>query len=58
MCGLTTKQEYVQIQNDIKLVRTLKLFVIFFLVFVLFYQPQYRLLESMAAIFLQYAGYV
>ena len=26
-CGLSTKQEYVQLENDIKIVRTLKLFV-------------------------------
>ena len=27
MCGRTTKQEYVQLQNDIKIIRTLNLFV-------------------------------
>ena len=60
LCDLTTKQEYVQPQNDIKIVRTLKLFVqkTFFHQFFRFFQSQSWLWESTAAIFRQSAGYV
>ena len=53
--GLTTKQDNYQLQNDIKIVCTLKLFVqkSFF-----FFQSQSWLWKSTVASFRQSAGYV
>ena len=59
LCFLTSKQEYVKLQNGIKIVRTSKLFVFnnFFFRYSLF-QSQSWLWELTAAIFRESAGYV